>query len=104
MALAVFDGAGWPFGPIAKLLLLTGARRDEIAGGRWSEIDLAANRWTIAKERSKNGLAHEIPLSEFGRGNPLSVAPHERQVRRLCVLDHRQDRRLWLLEGEGIDR
>jgi integrase len=64
VAWAAFDGAGWPFGPIAKLLLLTGARRDEIAGGRWSEIDLAANRWTIAKERSKNGLAHEIPLSE----------------------------------------
>lgn len=64
LAWAAFAGAGWPFGPIAKLLLLTGARRDEIAGGRWSEIDLAAKTWTIAKERSKNGVAHEIPLSD----------------------------------------
>ena len=64
LAWAAFENAGWPFGPIAKLLLLTGARRDEIAGGRWSEIDIAAKTWTIAKERSKNGLAHEIPLSD----------------------------------------
>jgi integrase len=59
-----FQSVGWPFGYIAKLLLLTGARRDEIAESRWSEIDIAAKTWTIAKERSKNGVAHEIPLSD----------------------------------------
>jgi integrase len=59
-----FDAVGWPFGDIAKLLLLTGARRDEIAEARWSELDLAAKTLTIAKERSKNGVAHEIPLSD----------------------------------------
>jgi integrase len=59
-----FERVGWPFGKIAQLLLLTGARRDEIGSGRWSEIDLEAKTWTIAKERSKNGLAHEIPLSD----------------------------------------
>jgi integrase len=64
LAWAAFDALGWPFGPIAKLLLLTGARRDEIASAPWSEIDLEAKTWTIAKERSKNGVAHEIPLSD----------------------------------------
>jgi integrase len=59
-----FESISWPFGRIAQLLLLTGARRDEIAGARWSEIDLDAKTWTVAKERSKNGVAHEIPLSE----------------------------------------
>ena len=59
-----FHSVGWPFGDIAKLLLLTGARRDEIAESRWNEIDLAAKTWTIAKQRSKNGVAHEIPLSD----------------------------------------
>jgi integrase len=59
-----FERVGWPFGRIAQLLLLTGARRDEIAAARWSEIDLEAKTWTIAKERSKNGVAHEIPLSD----------------------------------------
>ena len=64
LAWRAFDEIEWPFGPVAKLLLLTGARRDEIAEGRWNEIDLAAKTWTIAKERSKNGVAHEIPLSD----------------------------------------
>jgi integrase len=64
LAWHAFNSVGWPFGDIAKLLLLTGARRDEIAEGRWSEIDFIAKTWTIAKERSKNGTAHEIPLSD----------------------------------------
>ena len=64
LAWGAFESIGWPFGPIAKLLLLTGARRDEVASARWSEIDLAAKTWAIAKERSKNGVAHEIPLSD----------------------------------------
>ena len=64
LAWRAFDAQGWPFGSIAKLLLLTGARRDEIASVRWSEVDLDAKTLTIAKERSKNGVAHEIPLSD----------------------------------------
>jgi integrase len=63
LAWAAFEHVGWPFGQIAQLLLLTGARRAEIASGRWSEIDFEAKTWTIAKERSKNRVAHEIPLS-----------------------------------------
>jgi integrase len=64
LAWGAFERVGWPFGRIAQLLLLTGARRDEIASGRWGEIDFEAKAWTIAKERSKNGVAHEIPLSD----------------------------------------
>lgn len=64
LAWRAFESIGWPFGPIAKLLLLTGARRDEVASATWAEIDLAAKTWTLAKERSKNGVAHEIPLSD----------------------------------------
>jgi len=68
LAWGAFNRVGWPFGPLAQLLLLTGARRDEIASGRWSEIDLVAKAWTIGKERSKNGVAHEIPLSDAALG------------------------------------
>ncbi|MDE3176804.1 MAG: integrase family protein [Pseudomonadota bacterium] len=64
LAWGAFDQIGWPFGPIAKLLLLTGARRDEVGSATWAEIDLVAKTWTIAKERSKNGVAHEVPLSD----------------------------------------
>jgi integrase len=53
----------WPIGPWGKLLLLTAARRMEVAAMRWPEIDLAAKTWTIPRERSKNGVSHEVPLS-----------------------------------------
>lgn len=55
---------GWPFGPFVKLLLLTGARRNEVAGMEWSELDLAAKVWNLPATRSKNGRAHTIPLSD----------------------------------------
>jgi integrase len=64
IAWRAFERVGWPYGPISELLLLTGARLNEIAAARWSEIDLDAKTWTIAKERVKNGVAHEIPLSD----------------------------------------
>jgi integrase len=57
-----FDAVGWPFGPIAKLLLLTGARRSEIAGATWREIDIAAKTLTLPRSRTKNGEPHVIPL------------------------------------------
>jgi integrase len=33
-----------------QLLILTGARRDEIGSMRWSEFDLAAKVWTLPKD------------------------------------------------------
>ena len=63
LAWGAFEAVGWPFGAIAQLLALTGARRDEIAEARWTDIDLEAKVWRIPAERSKNGLAHEVPLS-----------------------------------------
>lgn len=54
---------GWPFGPLVRLLMLTGQRREEVAGMRWGEVDLAKRLWTIPKERAKNGQAHDVPLS-----------------------------------------
>ena len=54
---------GWPFGPIYRLLLLTGMRLREVAEGHWSEIDLAEKRWNVPAERTKNGLPHWVHLS-----------------------------------------
>ncbi|MDB5451893.1 MAG: Integrase [Caulobacteraceae bacterium] len=56
-------GLGFPFGPVVKLLMLTGQRRAEVGGMRWEEVDLDAGTWRIPKERTKNGKAHEIDLS-----------------------------------------
>jgi integrase len=63
LAWTAFEEVGWPFGPLAKLLLLTGARRDEVGCMRWSEVDLKARMWIIPPSRSKNKLEHQVPLS-----------------------------------------
>jgi integrase len=52
------------YGNIVKLLLLTGCRREEVGSLRWSEVDLAARAITIAKERTKNGMEHLVPLPD----------------------------------------
>jgi integrase len=62
------------FGAPARLLLLTGQRRGEVAGMRWSEIEDKV--WTIPAERAKNGLSHRVPLvGEAVR--ILASLPHE---------------------------
>ena len=58
------DEIGWPFGPLAKLLLLTAQRRDEVAGMTWAEIDLDKTIWTIPGEKAKNDRDHEVQLSD----------------------------------------
>lgn len=52
------------FASIVRVLILTGQRRDEVAGLRWSEIDLKAQLWTLPEGRAKNHREHLIPLSE----------------------------------------
>ncbi|MEW6596806.1 MAG: tyrosine-type recombinase/integrase [Pseudomonadota bacterium] len=54
------DSLGFPFGPIFKLLILTGQREGEVAGMAWSELDLDAGTWTLPKERTKNGRRHLV--------------------------------------------
>ena len=49
---------------ILRLLLLTGARRTEIGSMRWEEVD-ENGLLTVPGTRMKNGLPHEIPLSEM---------------------------------------
>ena len=58
------DQLDYPRGPFFKLLLLTGARLDELAGARWREFDLAAKKWTIPAERFKSDAEHVVPLSD----------------------------------------
>ncbi len=65
---AVSKGAeqlGWPFGDAIRLLILTGARRQEIGGLRWSEID--GDTIKLDGTRTKNSEPHVIPLSAPAR-------------------------------------
>ncbi|MEW5963040.1 MAG: tyrosine-type recombinase/integrase [Pseudomonadota bacterium] len=54
---------GYPYQQIVQLLLLTGQRRGEVAGMRWSEIDFDRALWTLPARRTKSNRAHEVPLS-----------------------------------------
>ena len=63
LAWQAFESIGWPFGPICKLLLLTGAR-DEVASMRWDEINLVGKAWTLPASRTKNKRPHGVPLSD----------------------------------------
>jgi integrase len=55
------------YGAIVRLLALTGQRREEIAGLRWSEVidlgDASKARIELPGERTKNGKPHDVPLS-----------------------------------------
>jgi integrase len=58
----------YPYGPIYRLLLLTGLRLNEVVDAKWSEFDLAKGTWTIPASRmkGKNGKArdHVVPLTD----------------------------------------
>jgi integrase len=54
---------GYPYGPLIKMLILTGQREREVADMSWSEVDLAGGLWTIPARRMKGDRAHEVPLA-----------------------------------------
>jgi integrase len=54
---------GYPYGPMFRLLALTGQRKSEVAEAQWSEFDLAKKLWTIPAERMKADAAHVVPLT-----------------------------------------
>jgi integrase len=56
------DGAG-PFNGIVRMLILTGQRREEVAGMTWAELSDDLSTWIIPASRTKNGATHIVPLS-----------------------------------------
>lgn len=72
------SGAG-DYASICRLLMLFGARRDEVGGMRWSELDLDENVWTIPATRAKNGIACALPISALARTEIDAVARREKR-------------------------
>ena len=58
------DQLEYPFGPLYKILLLTGQRLNEVAGMSWTEVDFDNAVWTIPSERAKNKSSHLVHLSK----------------------------------------
>ena len=56
-----------PIGTIVRLLMLTGQRREEVAGMTWAELSEDLATWTIPAMRTKNGIPHLVPLSQTAR-------------------------------------
>jgi integrase len=66
LALLAMNRMDWMWRALYRLLVLTGQRRDEVAGMGWSELsplDAPEPVWTLPASRAKNGREHAIPLS-----------------------------------------
>lgn len=61
------EKCGYPFGPMAQLLLLTGQRRDEIAELKWRELSDDLNAITLEASRTKNSRPHVVPLAPLAQ-------------------------------------
>ena len=78
---AVWQGAdalGRPFGPMVRLLIATGARREEAAALDWAEIDMGNRLWTLPASRAKNDTAHSIPLNDLAMATLSALSPKRR--------------------------
>ncbi|AJE47168.1 tyrosine-type recombinase/integrase [Celeribacter indicus] len=56
------DDLGFPWGPVGQVLLLTGQRLGEVVG--MSDSELMGDLWHMDAGRTKNGRAHDVPLSK----------------------------------------
>lgn len=53
------------YGKLAlELLMLTGARSQEVRLATWAEFDLEARLWTVPADHMKRSKAHMVPLSD----------------------------------------
>jgi len=59
------DMLGAPYTGFYRMLIVTGQRKDEVAGLDWREIDQVTALWTLPPDRAKNGVAHIVPLSDL---------------------------------------
>ena len=55
---------GAPFSHCFRVMMITGQRREEVAGMRRDELDLKAKAWTVPAGRSKTGRALKVPLPD----------------------------------------
>ena len=74
------ESAGYPFGPMLEILLLTGQRRTEVATMRWADIDIDTAVWNLPAASTKTLRSHSIPLSnlavEILADLPRFAGPH----------------------------
>src|SRR5438128_2187676 len=75
-----------------RLRLLTAQRNGEVMGMPWPEIDLEGRWWTIPADRSKNGKAHRVWLSD----------PVMRILKRRLAANQKRKRACWRAVAVGF--
>ena len=97
---------GYPYGPLFRLLILSGQREREVADMRWPEVDFDKNLWTIPAERMKGGRAHEVPLAAEAvallRELPCGLADLCREVGLREQTVHRAGKILRLIRDQDV--
>ncbi|WP_298193037.1 site-specific integrase [Novosphingobium sp.] len=53
------------FGPIVRLLIVTGQRREEVSSLRWEELNRDERMWRLPGDRAKNGEPNSVPLNDL---------------------------------------
>jgi integrase len=60
-------GSAGVYDAIVRTLILTGQRREEVAGMTWGELSPDLSVWTLPRARTKNHATHIVPLSAQAR-------------------------------------
>lgn len=64
---------GTPFGPLFQILLILGARRDEVSRMTYRELTTDGMLWKLDGSRTKNRRPHSIPLPPHARERIANV-------------------------------
>ena len=91
------------FGRIVRLAILLGARRSEIGGMAFSEIDFERGTWTIPKARSKNDRSHTLPLMPAAL-EIISAVPQRASRDQLFGERHAAGFSVWALGKKQLDQ
>jgi integrase len=80
---AIDSASSTRFGAMFKLMLLTGARRNEVAG--MSEAEIKGKVWTLPAARTKNGKELKVTLTKTALSILKSI-PREARIVLACML------------------
>jgi integrase len=84
------DAIGAPFGPMCKVKLLTGVRREEVRRMSRAEISADGTLWGIPGGRTKNGKSHAVPLSPIAREIVAAMPRIESEAGYIFTIDGRR--------------
>jgi integrase len=93
--------AASPYGAIVRVLILTGQRLGEVAGMNWGELSDDLTSWTMPGKRTKNHLAHTVPLSPPVRELLRGLLPENANEAKRAITDRRASGVLVLPGAKG---